>query len=379
MRSYDLRMTLVLGGGTVYVSPSEAPRRASVTVEENAIAAVGDTAARADLDCSGCTIVPGFWNSHVHFFERQWAKASELPAPELARQLETTFLRYGFTTVFDLGSPRANTRALRERIESGEVAGPRIFTTGEGMVPPGAMPSQEVLNVMGVMPLESSELADVDSARAAAASLLDFGVDALKVFASAPRGAALAPEVLRAIADAAHGAGKLAFVHANRSKDVLASLQAGIDVIAHTTPASTPWELPELRGAALTPTLTLWRTFLRHDRWSVRERIAENSLAQLRAWRAAGGTVLFGTDLGAVDPDPLPEYLAMQEAGMSPREILTSLTTAPAARFGGVARIEAGAPADVVVLRGDPGEDVRALVEVRYVIRGARVVYRSEE
>ncbi|MBV9149667.1 MAG: amidohydrolase family protein, partial [Candidatus Eremiobacteraeota bacterium] len=92
----------------------------------------------------------------------------------------------------------------------------------------------------------------------------------------------------------------------------------------------------------------------------------------------AGGSVLFGTDLGAVDPDPTDEYLMMVEAGMGFREILASLTTAPAQRFGGAAqsgRVAPGFQADVVVLDGDPVNDIRALTSVRYTLRAGRATY----
>jgi imidazolonepropionase-like amidohydrolase len=82
------------------------------------------------IDCSGLTITAGFWNSHVHFFERMWAGAKSIPAAELQRQLDEFLTRYGFVSVFDLSSDRRNTRAVRDRIEAGEVSGPRIRTTG---------------------------------------------------------------------------------------------------------------------------------------------------------------------------------------------------------------------------------------------------------
>ena len=96
------------------------------------------------LDCSDLTITAGFWNSHVHFLERKWADAANIPAPELTRQLQGMLTRYGFTSVFDLSSEWENTRRLRDRIESGEVPGPRIRTTGEGLRPPGAMRSRRL-------------------------------------------------------------------------------------------------------------------------------------------------------------------------------------------------------------------------------------------
>ena len=50
--------------------------------------------------------------------------------------------RWGFTTVFDTGSPLKNTLALRKRIETGAVDGPTFFTTGEILLPPGVRGSR---------------------------------------------------------------------------------------------------------------------------------------------------------------------------------------------------------------------------------------------
>src|SRR5262249_34968903 len=149
---------LALTGATIYVSPSDEPIRDGVVlIKDGKIAAVGtrtvlQVAQTADtLDCSGLTITAGFWNSHLHFFERKWTNVTTIPAAELGRQLQDMLTRYGFTSVFDLSSLWENTRQLRGRIDSGEVPGPRIRSTGEGMVPPGALPSETVLYMMGAM------------------------------------------------------------------------------------------------------------------------------------------------------------------------------------------------------------------------------------
>src|SRR6266852_4913045 len=122
---------LALVGGTIYVSPTEAPiHKGVVLIRDGKIAAVGSKALLAvpeagqSLDCSGLTITAGFWNCHVHFFERKWANAADIPAPELGAQLQDMLTRFGFTSVFDLSSMWDNTRRLRDRIESGEVPGP---------------------------------------------------------------------------------------------------------------------------------------------------------------------------------------------------------------------------------------------------------------
>ena len=90
------------------------------------------------LECPRMTVTAGFCNSHVHFFERKWANVADTPPDEVARQLRDMLTRYGFTSVFDTGSMWDNTRCLRDRINSGEVPGPRLRSTGEGLVPPGS-------------------------------------------------------------------------------------------------------------------------------------------------------------------------------------------------------------------------------------------------
>jgi imidazolonepropionase-like amidohydrolase len=382
---------LALVGGTIYASPADKPIRDGVVlICDGKIAAVGirselpvppDVEA---LDCSNCTITAGFWNSHVHFFERKWADAGSIPAPELAHQLQEMLTRYGFTSVFDLSSLWKNTRKLRERIESGEVAGPRMRSTGEGLVSPGALPPEQVTGMMGVMKTPLPEVADPAQAVAAAKTLLEDGVDGVKLFIKGgPSHAAFSAETIRAVGEEAHRRGKPVFVHPTSGDDVLKAIANGVDIIAHTTPHSGPWDraiLSDLRErrTALTPTLTLWKYFMRHDRVSSQENITDTALKQLQSWIAAGGTVLFGTDLGAVDYDPAEEYALMALGGMNFTAILASLTTAPAEQFGEterLGRIAAGLQADLTILRGDPLADIRALADVRQTLRDGRIMF----
>ncbi|MGE5049277.1 MAG: amidohydrolase family protein [Deltaproteobacteria bacterium] len=381
---------LALVGATIHPAPDQQPIDDGVVLVEGAtIAAVGSRAgvqvpdgARV-LDCSGRAITAGFWNSHVHFFERKWANAGAIPPGELAAQLEEAFTRFGFTTVFDTGSAWENTRQIRDRIESGEVPGPAIRSTGPGLIPPGALPGDAVLAMMGSMKFAAPEIFSAAEARAAARMLLDDGVDGIKLFLSSPRSISLGQDAVAAAADEAHRAKKPVFVHPNSGADVLAALRGGADVVAHTTPHSGAWDetiLGAIDGAALTPTLALWKSWLRHDRISTRGRIADAAGGQLRAFIAAGGTVLFGTDLGAVDPDPRDEYALMAGAGMGFREVLASLTTAPARRFAGarrIGRVAAGFEADLAVLERDASTDPGALAAVRYTIRGGQVIHRA--
>ncbi len=381
-----------LVGGTIYVSPTEEPIRDGVVlIQGEKIVAAGHRAqmqfpeTAQVLNCFGLTITAGLCNSHVHFFERKWADVAKTPAPELTRQLSDMLTRYGFTSVFDIGSVWEYTRRLRDRIDSGEIPGPRIRSTGEGLVPVGGLPSDQVLGMMGVMKLPAPEVADAAQAATAARKLLDAGVDGIKLFASAPRSTPLPESAFRAAADEAHRAGKPVFVHPNNATDVLTAVRGGADIIAHTTPHSGPWDEALLAAmkehrVALTPTLTLWKYYMRHDRLSAQEQVTNTEVAQLRAWLAAGGEVLFGTDLGAVEYDPSEEYALMAQAGMSFREILASLTTTPALRFGDaekVGRVAAGLQADLAVFEKDPAANLSAFADVKYTLRAGKIIYRA--
>jgi len=132
-----VKRRLALVGGQIYPGPWEKPHsNGNVLNEDGKITAVGQRGklhvppdAEA-VDCTGSTIVAGFWNSHVPFTEERWQNASELPAARLGAQCQQMLTRYGFTSVVDTGSLLSNTVALRRRVESGDVAGPRILTAG---------------------------------------------------------------------------------------------------------------------------------------------------------------------------------------------------------------------------------------------------------
>jgi imidazolonepropionase-like amidohydrolase len=188
----------------------------------------------------------------------------------------------------------------------------------------------------------------------------------------------MSQETMAAAVAEAHRRGKPVFVHPNSGADVLRAVLAGVDIVGHTTPMSGAWDealLTKMKehGVAVTPTLTIWPWYARHDRASARDKITETEIAQLRAWNALGGTALYGSDLGAIDYDPTEEYALMAQAGMTFRQILASLTTAPAERFGAsgkLGRIAAGMEADIAVFR-------ESFAAVRYTVQAGRLAYDS--
>jgi imidazolonepropionase-like amidohydrolase len=304
------------------------------------------------------------------------------------RAREAMVTRYGFTSVFDTGSMWENTRQLRDRIESGEIPGPRIRSTGEVLYPRGGAPTDLILDVVGTMRVKLPEVSDAAEAQTVAKQLLDAGTDGIKLYAAtwSPPILALPEPAIRAAVAEAHARNKPVFAHPSNRSGLLAAVHGGVDVLVHTTPQAGPWDDVILsamkeRNVALIPTLKLWRYELRHDRVSALERFAGTGVGQLRAWLAADGVVLFGTDVGYMnDYDPSDEYALMAEAGMTPRQILASLTTTPAARFGmskQLGRIAPGFTADLVALGDDPSRNVRAFGAVRYAIRDGAFIYRA--
>ena len=133
-RAADLALT----GAKIYTSPTDPPiESGSIVVRDGLIVSVGPSSAikiphsAKVIDCKGLVITAGFWNSHVHILPPALLHAKDSDARQLDQQLDTMFNRWGFTTVFDIASVLDNTLALRRRIESGELRGPRLRSPAE--------------------------------------------------------------------------------------------------------------------------------------------------------------------------------------------------------------------------------------------------------
>jgi imidazolonepropionase-like amidohydrolase len=194
-------------------------------------------------------------------------------------------------------------------------------------------------------------------------------------------------ELVRAIAAEAHHQGRLVFAHPENDAGVKAAVEGGVDILAHTAPTGGAWNRAQIAGmkrakVALIPTLSLF-TKLGRSLGMPGPRIElfiSTPLEQARAYSEAGGQIIFGTDLGFItDYAPTEEYILMERAGMSFRQILASLTTNPAERFGFSRRAGRIAPdmdADVVIIAGDPEVDIKALSNVKFTLRKGRIIYR---
>lgn len=377
---------LVLQGGRIYPSPSANPiDNAVVLIQNGRIAAVGKRGQVAVpksvqvIDCTGKVIVAGFWNSHVHF-ETGWQDAPLAPSDQLKTHMEEMLTRWGFTTVWDLGSDTNNTLALRRRIEAGEVPGPQILMAGD-IFPQNGHP------IYLPAEMQLPEAASPQQAEKMAQDYMKMGLDGMKLFTGAFMGdkpvVNMDTDIVKAASDVAHAEDKPVFAHPQNRTGVDHALAGGVDILAHTIPNEGSFTTDELsrmkqQHTALIPTLTLWTTVVSDP--EVVDKLVRSGVEELKAYFSEGGTILFGTDVGFQSKyDTSQEYEFMGRA-MGWRDILASLTTNPSTFFKEPAKgkVEKGMSADLVVLDADPSNNVLNFAKVAYSIRAGKVIYSEQ-
>ena len=378
--------TLVLKGGSLYASPDAAIISDAVVVTSagviTAVGRAGEVPLPPDarvIDCSGKTIVAGFWNSHVHFTEAVWQDFENAPAAPLTAHMQEMLTRWGFTTVWSLGS-NPGVAGLRRRVNADEIAGPNIFLAGS-IFPrdghPAYLPPE----------MQLPQAATPERAAEMATKYMELRLDGIKLFTGVYKGEGkpvvnMDVAIAKAAVDVAHAQGKPVFAHPQNTAGIEAVIAAGVDVMAHTVAGQRGYPPEQLarfkqQGIALTPTLSLFAKLPLPA--EIVGRIVDNIVGQLRSFSENGNTVLFGTDVGYIQLyDTTLEYELMHRA-LSERQVLASLTTNPAGYFKATkkGRVEKGFDADLVVLDGDPLADVKNLAKVAYTIRAGKVIYQK--
>lgn len=288
-------------------------------------------------------LMPAVADRHVHI---------ELSDP-------SAVLAGGVTAVRDLAWPVERIFALADASEMPSFDGPLIKAAGPMLTAPGGYPTRDSWAPAGT----GRELASAEDATAAVEELARLGAAAIKVSLNAEAGPTPTDGELSAICDAAHAADLPVTAHAQGRGQVERALGAGVDELAHT-----PWtrlsdELIQTAALRLRIVSTLDILSFGHDTPEIR-----TALDNLRRFHVAGGSIVYGTDLGngAIPPGiHTREARLMVEAGLEPEEVLEAMIRAPLAP---------DAPADLIALRQSPLEDLRALDEVTLVIRAGRVV-----
>lgn len=388
---------LAIVGARVYTAPGVAPLTdATVIVRDGVITQVGPAAAvrpaatATVIDGKGRVVLAGFWNSHIHIFSPTLAQNPE-NAAAISAEIEAMLTRWGFTTVFDISSLPGQAIGLRKRIYAGEIPGPNLLTVDAPFFPINGTPIYARALLAGQ---PSFEVGSPDMAADRVRRQIAGGADGVKLFTGAIVGppVGILPmqlDVAKAAAAEAHRAGKPVFAHPSNRAGLDIAMEAGVDILAHTTPDDGREWTPELvaklksHNLALVPTLTLWGAELKRGNASeaaIRAFIAV-AQQQLKAYSDAGGQILFGTDVGYTDVfDTTEEYRLMAGAGLGVDQILASLTTAPAARFrfDRKGRVAPGMDGDLTILAADPAIDIGNFAKVAYTIRAGQVIYAGK-
>jgi imidazolonepropionase-like amidohydrolase len=373
---------LAITNAKVYASPTAQPTtNTTILIRSGKITAVGAHVVippgTTTLDCKDCTILPGFWNTHVHFMEPKWADAAHLPAEQLTRQMQQMLTHSGFTTVVDTGSDPRTTIPLRRRVESGEVLGPHIYTAGTPIYPPHGIPyylADLPPEVRAILPQPSTPA----EAQAAVEQNIAQGADIVKLFTGSyvKQGEVLPMSVpiAHAAVETAHQHGELVFTHPSNLEGVRVAMESGVDVLAHAPDTVTGIDdalIAKLVAHHMTmiPTLKLFSED--SDIVRIREIVAK--------FHQLGGPLMFGTDTGYLtDYDLTEEYRQLYLAGLTYRDILAMLTTSPAQRFHVAdqkGHIAPGMDGDLTILTSDPASDPTAFTQVKYTIRNGRILF----
>ena len=351
-----MAQTILLTGATVLVGDELAEQRVALEISGERILKLhpeGDAEQQGALriDASGLTLLPGFIDAHVHigFF----------PPAEV--------LEGGVTTARDLAWPADEIFALAAGSTEAGFEGPEILAAGPMLTAPGGYPT----SAGWAPPGTGWEVAGEAEAERAVDELAGAGASVIKVALNAAAGPTLAPPLLKAIIERAHRHGLRTTGHVTGLNELQKALDAGLDELAHmlrgtdVIPAET-LERMVVAGMPVVPTLAP----LEGDELDV-------ALQNLTAFIAAGGQVIYGTDLGDEGPqpgiDPL-EVARMAAAGMTAHDIAVSATSR-AARWLGLrdrGSLSEGKRADVIGIGG--ALSTATLTDVRLVVRAGRVV-----
>ncbi|WP_129780704.1 metal-dependent hydrolase family protein [Peristeroidobacter soli] len=364
------------------------------------VAAGADVTAPAgarEVELANQTLLPGLIEGHSHLFlhpynERSWDDQVLHESIALRTARAVTFARAtllaGFTTARDLGTEGAGFAdiGLKQAIDEGIVAGPRMLVATRAIVATGAYGPKGF--EPGVEVPQGAEEASGEGVVLAVRRQIAAGADVVKLYADyrwrpGEEGRpTLSAAELRAATEAAHDAGRTVAIHASTAEGMRRAIAAGVETIEHGYGGTKEvFALMKERGVALCPTLAASDAVARYQGWDGREpapKAVEAARSSFKAARAAQVSICAGGDVGVfAHGDNVRELELMQAAGMPARDVLIAVTSGNAKIFridSKVGSVRPGLLADLVAVEGNPNEDVRVLRQVRWVMKGGAIV-----
>jgi len=348
------------------------------------------------LDLSGYTLMPGLIDMHVHMGSQErevGQNLGPLSMPKLVIDWMRFFLdhrrallSHGVTSVRSLGDEYTWIMDLRRQLEDGTLEGPRlfaagpIFTTlgGHPIATFGADPASDMVRVPATPEEARNAVRDLASG--------DNKVDLIKVVQDrgSPERRSLEPivsEILSAIVAEAHEHDLPVIAHWGTLEDLKDVLTAGVDGLEHLEARGAlegwPEEILELlveRAIPLSPTLTVTDVVIPLQ-------VHQQLRQRLKEFHVAGGRVVVGTDAGMpgvfFGASVHRELELLVASGLTPQEALKAATSeaAKALRIDYIGAIVPERAADLVVVDGNPIQEIRDTRNVVMVLRDGRITH----
>ena len=372
-----------------------------VLFNEEGILDVGQTVEAGEerateIDGTGLTVLPGLIDSHVHLgmdaSPDPFAKMKdEEPADIAFRAVKQggEFLEAGITSVRNLGTRYNADINYRNAVREGTITGPRVYAAGRPIVMTGGHGH--------VMAIEAD---GPEAVTKAARAQLKAGADVLKMMATGgvltkgtdPGAVQLSEEEMRCICQEAEHVSKTTAAHTIGTEGIKNAIRAGVTTIEHAYMLDAEAvELMLEKGTFLVPTLIAPRLIL-DEPGSVPEymiekvkKIIDDHTVSFRMALEAGVPVAAGTDAGTPFNVPgllVDELALMVSNGMSEKEAIRSATimAAKAVRADKlIGSIEKGMAADLLVVEGNPLEDINVLKTPHYVFAVGKLFHQSEK
>lgn len=350
------------------------------------------------IELKGATLMPGMIEGHSHLFLHPYNETSwddqvltESRAERTARAVthaKATLLA-GFTTVRDLGTEGAgyDDVGLKTAIEKGVIPGPRMLCATRAIVATGSYGPKVLVSEADV--IKGGEEADgVEGITHAVRSQIGHGADVVKIYVDYRWGLdnTAAPtfteDELKVAVQVAKSSGRIVVVHSGTEEGMRRAIAAGVTTIEHGD-GGTPelFKLMKEKGIALCPTLAATEAISTYHGWKkgidVDPPAVKHKHYIFTEALKAGVTICMGGDVGVFPHgDNAREMLLMVDYGMKPIDVLRSATSTNAAVFGlkELGNIKPGYLADLVAVKGNPVEDIKAVKQVKLVMKDG-VIY----
>ncbi len=360
------------------------------------------------IDLKSKTVMPGFTDMHVHLegetSKDQYVKRMSYSQADVAFEAQKhalTTLMAGFTAVRDLGGSGVNI-SLRNAINKGIVAGPRIFTSGKTIATTGGHGDPTNgwrSDIQFPAGFDNGVVDGPDAARQAVRQRYKDGVDCIKITATggvlsiAKSGKApqFMEDELDAIIKTAKDYGFHVAAHAHGADGMKRAIKAGVTTIEHGTFMDDETiELFKKYGTYYVPTIIAGRTVADSAKVPgyyhplvVPKAIETGKQIQATFGKAykAGVKVAFGTDAGVfVHGKNAKEFEYMVEAGMPPMAAIKSATMVAAEVLGTkeqMGSLEAGKFADIVASNENPLQNIKTLQNITFVMKEG-TIYKNQ-